>query len=178
MDEQMHEENREQGRLARAWAFTKRHALPIGIAAGGAALTVVGVAMPASTRKSLVDGVKKLLGSEGAKNVAAAAATTAAVAISTVAKPVERTFMGISESRLNELAQMVWHGVSAEFDEFGHLVFRYTSNSGKTMMSALLSEENGGIAINQGLCDVSNRSSLPGIFANRIFEEVAKTAQA
>lgn len=86
--------------------------------------------------------------------------------------------MGITESRLNELAQTLWHGVSARFDEFGHLVFRYTSNSGKTMMSALLSEENGGIAINQGLCDVSTRSSLPGIFADRIFEEVAKTAQA
>ena len=179
MDKRVREGRREQGRLARAWAFTKRHALPIGLAAGGAVLTVVGFAMPASARKSIADGVKGLFGSDGARKAATAAAATAAVAVKTVTEqPVERTFMGITESRLNELAQTLWHGVSARFDEFGHLVFRYTSNSGKTMMSALLSEENGGIAINQGLCDVSNRSSLPGAFADLIFEESAKAAQA
>lgn len=179
MDVKMGEEKREQGRLARAWAFIKRHALPIGLAAGGVALTVAGVAMPASARKSITDGVKGLLGSDGSRKAATAAAATAAVAVKTVTEqPVERTFMGIPESRLNELAQTLWHGVSARFDEFGHLVFRYTSNSGKTMMSALLSEENGGIAINQGLCGVSNRSSLPGAFADLIFEESAKAEQA
>lgn len=174
MDERTSEERQEQGRLARAWAFTKRHALPIGLTAGGVVLTVVGFAMPASARRSIADGARRLLGSDGAGKAA-----TAAVAVKTVTEqPVERTFMGITESRLNELAQTLWHGVSARFDEFGHLVFRYTSNSGKTMMSALLSEENGGIAINQGLCDVSNRSSLPGAFADLIFEESTKAAQA
>ena len=179
MDERTSEERQEQGRLARAWSFTRRHALPIGLTVGGVALTVAGVAPSASARKSLADGARRLLGSDGARKAATAAVATAAVAVKTVTEqPLERTFMGITESRLNELAQTLWHGVSARFDEFGHLVFRYTSNSGKTMMSALLSEENGGIAINQGLCDVSTRSSLPGIFADRIFEEVAKTAQA
>lgn len=174
MDERTSEERQEQGRLARAWAFTKRHALPIGLTAGGVVLTVVGFAMPASARRSIADGARRLLGSDGAGKAA-----TAAVAVKTVTEqPVERTFMGITESRLNELAQTLWHGVSARFDEFGHLVFRYTSNSSKTMMSALLSEENGGIAINQGLCDVSNRSSLPGAFADLIFEESTKAAQA
>lgn len=174
MDVQVREERQEQGRLARAWAFTKRHALPIGLTAGGVALTVVGFATPASARKSIADGARRLLGSDGARKTA-----TAEVAVKTVTEQlVERTFMSVTESRLNELAQTLWHGVSTRFDEFGHLVFRYTSNSGKTMMSALLTEENGGIAINQGLCGVSNRSSLPGAFADLIFEESAKAAQA
>ena len=175
MDEQLHEEKREQSRLARAWAFTKRHALPIGLAAGSIALAVVGAAMPASARKSVVDGARRLLGGDGAKKAAVVATNTAASAVKAVTeRPVERAFMGIPESRLNEIAQSLWHGVSAKFDEFGHLVLKYTSNSGKTMMSALLTEENGGIAVNQGLCNASNRSSAPDIFARRIIEEAAK----
>lgn len=82
--------------------------------------------------------------------------------------------MGISESRLDEIARTIWHGESARFDEFGHIEFKYRSNSGKMKMIARLTEENGSIAIDQGLCNSSNRSNTPGIFAGKIFEEANK----
>lgn len=164
------------GGLARAGAFVKRHAVPIGVTAGSVALVVVGAAMPADMRRRIVGDAKKMLASDRTRRAAVIAAETVTTA-ATTEKHIERTFMGFSESQLNEIAQTVWHGVSAGFDDFGHLVFRYKSNLGKTIISALLSEEHGGIAINQGLCGPSNRSSLPGAFADRIFEEASKASQ-
>lgn len=106
MEKWMHEERgREQGRLARAWEFTKRHTVPIGIAVGAAALTVVGVVMPPSTRKDIVDVARKLLKSDGAKREAAVAtATVTAAATVSTEGPVERMLMGLPEARLNEIA--------------------------------------------------------------------------
>lgn len=168
-------EAKEPGRLARALAFTKRHAVPIGIAAGGVALAVVGVAMPPNARRGIADGARKLLKSEGAKGAAAVAtATVASVAAAPTEKTVERTLMGLSEARLNEIAQGVYHGVSATFDEFGHLIFRYKSNSGRSVMSARISAGSNGIGIDQGLANISNASTLPGIFMRRVIEEATK----
>lgn len=176
MEERMYEERDcEQGRLARAWAFTKRHAVPIGIAVGGVALTVAGVAMPPSARKGIADGARKLLKSDGAKRVAVVAtATVAAAATAPTERPVERTLMGLPEARLNEIAQGVYHGISAAFDEFGYLIFKYKSNSGRSVMSARISAGPDGIGIDQGLANISNASTLPRIFMRRVLEEAAK----
>lgn len=170
--------SRNEGRLARTWAFVKAHAAPIAMGVGATAAVVAGIAMPASARKGIADGAKKLLLSGNGKRAAAAAVTTAAtVATVSAAKPIERTFMGLTEAQLNEIAQSVYHGVSAVIDDLNCVIFKYKSNSGKTMMSARLWNELGGIGVDQGLANASNASSLPRIFAERVFEAASKAAE-
>ena len=47
-------------------------------------------------------------------------------------KEVEKTFGGVSLSELNELAKTIYHGVKVTVDQYGYLIFHYTSNSRKT----------------------------------------------
>ena len=169
-------EEQTPSRLARVWTFTKRHAVPIGAAAGGIAVATIGIAMPSSMREGIANGARKMLTGSGAKKTAAATAVTLAAAATTPAeKPIERTLMGLSESQLNEIAQGVYHGVSAAFDKFGHLIFRYKSNSGRSVMSARISAGPDGIGIDQGLVNVCNASSIPRVFMRRVIEEAEKT---
>lgn len=47
-------------------------------------------------------------------------------------KEVEKSFGGVPLSKLNEVAKNIYHGVKVTVDEYGFLVFHYTSNSEKT----------------------------------------------
>lgn len=54
-----------------------------------------------------------------------ATVTVAAAATAPAEKPVEQTLMGLSEAQLNEIAQVVYHGLSPASDKFGHLIFTH-----------------------------------------------------
>ncbi len=45
---------------------------------------------------------------------------------------VQKAFCDVSLSKLDELAKSIYNGISATIDEYGFLLFKYTSNSGKT----------------------------------------------
>lgn len=56
----------------------------------------------------------------------------------------EETYGGVPLSKLNVLAKNVYHGLKVTVDQYGFLVFHYTSNSGKTKFDSQieLSEDN------------------------------------
>lgn len=172
-DEGRTTEQEQAGMFDRVRAWARRHP----VICGGAVTVVVGgvayAVAPKSMRQSALNGVKGLFTSDTARHVA-----EAAVKVEETAAPVaERSVGGISESRLNEIAQGVYHGVGAWIDDLGHIVFKWKSNSGKTTSIARLSVVDGGIGIDQGLVNVSNASTLPGIFADRVLEEMAAQRQ-
>lgn len=59
-------------------------------------------------------------------------ASVSKTATKTVEAVLEEMFGGVPLSKLNEIALSVYHGIKVTVDQYGFLVFHYTSNSGKT----------------------------------------------
>ena len=67
-----------------------------------------------------------------------------------VLKKSEKIFGSIPLSKLNEVAKGIYHGIKVTVDQYGFLVFHYTSKSGKTIFHEQIHIDELGKLVNLG----------------------------